>query len=185
MLEARVSIGAVYLPEGAEEQQVDAECLQLLDTLRDLGVPVYSLHAGDELDTARTHLTVTWPLNGGVRPGQDANRYALALLCGLDGLTLFSASDLPGDYEIYAARDADILKVAHHGSKNSTGADFLAAVSPQIALITGSYAGAALPSTDTLSRLETAGVLTYNTGVCGAVTITVREGEGRLTTFLK
>ena len=185
LLEERVSIGAVYLPEGAEEQQVDAECRELLDTLREMGVPVYYLHAGDTLDTVRTHLTVTWPVKGGVRAGQDANRYALALLCDLDGLTLFSASDLLGDYEMYAARDADILKVAHHGSKNSTGAYFLAAVSPQIAVITGSHAGAALPSSDTLSRLEAAGVQTYNTGVCGAVTITIRDGAGQLTTFLK
>lgn len=185
LLEQRVPIGEVYLPEGAEEQQVDEACVALLETLRAMDVPISFLHAGDTLDTARTHLEVTWPLPGAVRPGQDANRYALALWGDLDGLTLVSASDLPGDYERFAARDADILKVAHHGSNSSTGADFLAAVSPQIALITGSHAGAALPGASTLSRLEAAGVRVYNTGVCGAVTLTIRDGSGVLTTFLR
>ena len=176
---------AVYLPEGAEEQQIDEECLLLADTLRGMGVPVYTLHAGDTLETARTKLEVTWPVGGTVRPGQEANRYSLALLCDLDGLTFFLASDLTGDYEHYAARDADVLKVAHHGSKTSTGAAFLEAVTPQIALITGSRPGAALPSADTLERLAAAGAAVYNTGEKGAVTLTIREGNGTLTTFLK
>ena len=138
-----------------------------------------------ELKTQRTVLTVTWPWKDAVRPGQDANRYSLALLCDLDGLKLLTTGDLTGDYEMYGAMDADVLKVAHHGSKNSTGDDFLSAVSPQIALITGSgQEGSSLPHPDTLERLKQRGIAVYDTGENGALTLTVRDGQGSIRPYL-
>ena len=120
--------------------------------LRERKIPVHYLRAGDEITTARTVLTAVWPLADTVRPGQDANRYSLALLCDLDGVTLLSAGDLTGEYERYAARDADILKVSHHGSKTSTGEAFLQTVSPRLALITNSPVSRSLPTPHSSSR---------------------------------
>ena len=185
LLEARVPIGCVYLPEGARQQQIDEECVGLVETLQESGIPVIFLCAGDRIETARVRVEVTWPQGGRVRPGQDANRYALAMLLDLDGLRLLSASDLPGEYERYAAREADVLKVAHHGSKNSTGMAFLSIVAPRAAFITGSWNGAALPHADTLERLRQINASVYNTGTCGAILLTVRQGEGEITTFLR
>ena len=184
LLDQRIGIGRVYLPEGAEEQEIDEECRELLNALRDRGVPVEFLAAGDRIESARVTLTVTWPERGRVRPGRDANRYALASLIDLDGVLLLTASDLTGDYELYAARDADVLKAAHHGSKASTSEAFLDVVSPSVALITGGRPGGALPSAETLERLENTGARVYNTGVCGAVTLTVRNGAAFITSFL-
>ena len=184
LLAQDIPIGTVYLPEGAEEMLVDDQCLQLMAKLRERGIPFQPLHAGDTVATARVSLTVTWPFADTVLPGQDANRFALALLCDLDGVTLFSASDIPGEYETYAARDADILKVSHHGSKTSTGDPFLQMVSPRIALITGSPVSSRLPNPETVMRLEACGSQIYNTASLGALTITVREGEANLTSYL-
>ena len=184
LLEQDISIGAVYLPEGAEEMQVDTQCLGLISGLREKGIPVLSLHAGDEIATGRTTLTVTWPWAGTVLPNQDANRFSLGLLCDLDGVTLLAVSDIPGAYEQYAARDADILKVAHHGSKTSTGSAFLETVSPRIALITNSPVSRALPHADTLSRLEDCGAQIYDSASFGALTVTVRAGEAVLASYL-
>ena len=185
LVENRVPIGKVYLPEGAEEEQVDALCVEMLGLLEEKGISIEHLYAGQELKTQRTALTVTWPWKDAVRPGQDANRYSLALLCDLDGLKLLTTGDLTGDYEMYGAMDADVLKVAHHGSKNSTGDDFLSAVSPQIALITGSgQEGSSLPHPDTLERLKQRGIAVYDTGENGALTLTVRGGQGIIRPYL-
>ena len=184
LLEQEISIGAVYLPEGAESMQVDAQCLALLSVLREKGIPVYSLHAGDTIATARASLTVTWPWADTTLPGQDANRFSLGLLCDLDGVTLLTVSDIPGTYEQYAARDADILKVAHHGSKTSTGEAFLETVSPRIALITNSPVSRRLPHADTVARLKDCGAQAYDTASNGALTVTVRAGEAILTSYL-
>lgn len=183
LLEEEIPIGEVILPEGAEEQRADESCLQLMAELRARGIPIRTFSAGDALFLSRVSLYAVWPLPGTVRPGRDANRYCLCLLCDLDGFTLFSASDLPSDYELYAARNADILKVAHHGSKSSTGDAFLSAVSPNFALITSSGNSAALPHPDTLSRLAQKHIPVCQTGLSGALTITVRDGHASLTPF--
>ncbi|MBQ9264621.1 MAG: DNA internalization-related competence protein ComEC/Rec2 [Clostridia bacterium] len=185
LLDEEIPIGTLYLPQGAEEQKIDPSCLALLREVQDAGVPVMHLCAGDTVKTSRTSGTVTWPIDGTVRPDQDANRYSLTLLWNLDGVTLLSTGDLTGDYERYAARDADILKVPHHGSKNSTGVDFLCAVSPDVALITGSDSVTALlPNPATLRRLEQAGIPWYNTADTGALTVTIHDGAATLTPFL-
>lgn len=184
LLKEEIPIGTVYLPEGAEEQKIDSQCLALLDQLKARGIPIRHLAAGDEITLSRSSLAVTWPLPGSVITGQDANRYSLCMLCDLDGVKLLTCADIMGDYERYAARDADILKVPHHGSKSSTGAEFLTAISPQIALITGSPTASSLPNPDTLKRLKATGVAVYNTASSGAVTVIARQGEAVLTTFL-
>ncbi len=184
LLAQKIPIGKVYLPEGAEDMLVDERCLRLVETLRTNGIPLAHLCAGDTVSTARASFTVTWPVRDTYLPGSDANRFSMALLCDLDGVTLFSASDIPGEYETYAARGADILKVSHHGSKTSTGEAFLRTVSPRIALITGSPVSSRLPHPETVTRLEACGTQICNTASCGALTFTIRAGEAVLTPYL-
>ena len=184
LLKHDVPIGTVYLPEGAEEQLIDEQCLALLEEIKARCIPIVHLSAGNEIRLARSALTAVWPLPGTVVSGQDANRYCLCLLCELDGVKLLTCADVPGEYEAYAAWDADILKVAHHGSKSSMSASFLETVSPQIALITSNRMSSRLPNPDTLKRLQTAGAIIYETGKTGAVTITTKQGEAVITTFL-
>ena len=167
-----------------KEQTISPQCLALLDALKARGIPIRHLATGDRIALPRSSLTVTWPLPGAALPGQDANRYSLCLLCDLDGVKLLTCADVPGDYEAYAARDADILKVSHHGSKTSTGEDFLKAVSPQIALITASPMSSRLPNPDTVERILSAGASIRNTVQTGAVTIIAKQGEASVTTFL-
>ncbi len=65
---------------------------------------------------------------------------------------------------------ADILKVGHHGSKNSTTPDFLSAVNPQLAIISSGEGNPyGHPSPEVLDRLETAGVRTLRTDTNGAI----------------
>jgi competence protein ComEC len=95
---------------------------------------------------------------------------------------------LPGDAEKQAERTmlaeyhgdelrADVLKVGHHGSKNSTTQEFLEAVHPKIAVISaGEDNPYGHPSRELLERLENAGVLVLRTDRDGAVHI-VTDGE--------
>lgn len=95
---------------------------------------------------------------------------------------------LPGDAEKDAERTmladtpetelrADVLKVGHHGSKNSTLPDFLAAVRPRMAIISaGEENPYGHPSPALLERLQSAGVSVYRTDRDGAVRI-VSDGE--------
>ncbi len=90
---------------------------------------------------------------------------------------------LPGDaekqaeYSILAensadALRADVLKVGHHGSKNSTMPEFLAAIHPSVAIISAGLDNPyGHPSPELLARLEQAGVRVLRTDRDGAVHI--------------
>ena len=71
-----------------------------------------------------------------------------------------------------AAIHADILKIGHHGSKNSTTPDFLSAVNPQIAIISSGEGNPyGHPNLEVLDRLQAAGVRTLRTDTNGAIHI--------------
>lgn len=95
---------------------------------------------------------------------------------------------LPGDAEKQAegtilgeksegALHADVLKVGHHGSKNSTTSGFLAAVQPSIAVISaGEDNPYGHPNPELLERLTKAGVSILRTDRDGAVHV-LTDGE--------
>lgn len=68
---------------------------------------------------------------------------------------------------------ADILVVGHHGSKNSSSADFLAAVAPQIAVIqVGLKNKYGFPTQEVLDRLKTVGAKIFRTDLDGDIDFT-------------
>lgn len=95
---------------------------------------------------------------------------------------------LPGDAEKDAEHtilaenrggglQADVLKVGHHGSKNSTMPDFLAAVRPRVAIISaGEDNPYGHPSPELLGRLESARARILRTDEDGAVHV-LTDGE--------
>ncbi len=73
---------------------------------------------------------------------------------------------------------ADVLKVGHHGSKNSSTQEFLDAVRPKIAIISaGEDNPYGHPSPELIERLETAGARILRTDRDGAIHV-VTDGEG-------
>ena len=176
LLDSPVRIRQVYLPVNAERQRADKDALLLLDRIRAQGIPVAELASGDELRYNKTSLRVLWPVRAHVRSGHDANELPLVTAINLDGYTLLSASDLEGIYENYAAVPADVLKVAHHGSADSTSAAFLHFVSPRYAIISASSGSRYLPGAETLRRLEEAEIELLRTDVCGDITLSVEDG---------
>ncbi len=67
--------------------------------------------------------------------------------------------------------EADLLKVAHHGSAGSTDNFWLDAVSPRLAIISVGKNRFGHPSPSVLGRLDEAGVPVFRTDVGGTVTI--------------
>jgi competence protein ComEC len=184
LLDEGIEIRSVYIPEGAQTAMPDSEGLMQLTFLREKGIPVITLHAGDKLTSPRTVLTVMWPQSGKVRPGQDANQSSLVAFMQMEGISLLTTGDITGEYEMYAAAKADVLKVPHHGSAYSTNNDFLNAVDPQIAIISCSGLGAQ-PSKKTVDRLTGKNITLLRTDRSGAVTLLVEGGQFKVQPFLK
>ena len=173
MIRDEIPIRTLYLPVGAEDQQVDEDLLMLLQKLREDGTEFRYLGKGDELPLPSGSLTVLWPENGKTRLNQDANQYSLVSLIRLKGVTLLQASDITGAYENYSAVPADLLKAPHHGSPNSSTAEFLAAVSPRAVILSCKSKSR---HNDYAERLPEETPL-YSTAVSGALTLRFEENE--------
>jgi competence protein ComEC len=78
-----------------------------------------------------------------------------------------------------------ILKVAHHGSRYSTTADFLSCIRPQTAVIScAKHNSYGHPSGETLNRLDEADIPYKITMDCGAITITTDGKNYQTNAFL-
>jgi competence protein ComEC len=103
---------------------------------------------------------------------------------------------LPGDAEKQVEREilsensaeamrADVLKVGHHGSRNSTMPEFLAAVRPRVGIISAGEENAyGHPNAELLERLENGGVGILRTDREGAVHVLTDGTRLEITCFV-
>ena len=179
MIDDGIPIPLLYLPEGAEAQQVHPDFLTLLDRLRATGTEIRTLARGDVIPLPSGTLTALWPEKGKTRPGQDANNYSLVSRLTLKGTVLLQAGDITGTYEGYCVVAADILKASHHGSPSSTSEAFLSAVRPSAILLSCRF------ETRLASfRERTGGIPVYGSPECGAVTVRFEEGSYTVIPYL-
>jgi competence protein ComEC len=83
------------------------------------------------------------------------------------------------------ALHADVLKVGHHGGKNSTSPEFLAAVQPRVGIISsGEDNPYGHPSPELLERLQNAAVSTLRTDKDGAVHVLTDGTRLEITCFV-
>ncbi len=79
---------------------------------------------------------------------------------------------------------ADVLKVAHHGSRTSSTHDFLARVRPQHAIISAAHPSPfGHPHPEVVERLRRTGARLWATGNCGAITVSTDGSDLRVGTF--
>ena len=95
----------------------------------------------------------------------------------LGGAVILNTSDLTGHYESYAAAPCDVLKVAHHGSRDSSSGDFLAFVQPRLALISCTSSSRSLPGPETLERLAAQKSPVLRTDQSGDITLYLKNGR--------
>lgn len=118
------------------EQHEDNRFSILIETAQEKSVPLVIPKAGEIFNLGNSQITVLSPVI------QFADTNDLSLVLRLDyGDTSFIFT---GDASTAVERDliarktdidADVLKVSHHGSNSGTSSDFVAAVSPQYAII--------------------------------------------------
>ncbi len=135
LLDEGIPVENCYLPADAQTPVIDEEVLPLLDELAQTGTVFRTLARGDVLPLPSGELRVLWPEAGRVFPQHEANDACLVMQADVAGVTMLLTGDLSGAYAKYAALPSDILKVAHHGSKADTPADFLAEAAPQLLLL--------------------------------------------------
>ena len=153
--------------------QPTRELAPVLLQARQAGITMKLRQEGEEYDYGGAQFRV-------LAPGRDENTGAMRAnddcLAETVGFRNTSAL-LAGDVEPVAERriveqhpEAELLKVAHHGSARVTSADLLSMVHPQYAVISvGSRNVYGHPRREVLPRLQTSRTKTYRTDFSGAV----------------
>jgi len=148
--------------------------------------------AGDRLSLG-DHVTLDILAPGPVllaNSASDTNNNSIVCLLTYQHASLLFTGDLEeAGEEALLARgsniQAQVILVAHHGSRHGSSTAFLAAVHPTLAIIStqgGPHTG--LPHPDALARLRTAGISVWRTDVYGQIALTTTGTQWRLQTFL-
>ncbi len=186
-LAAHMDIGRLYMPGGVDVFGDNSMYMQLTSL-----VPAENrelLQAGDTLEWRGIEIQCVYPkeLSGSNAAIIDTNDASLVLHFGNDDMSVLFTGDIGKADEDkvlkYAAADgynirADVLKVAHHGSKGSSGDGFIKAVAPRVAIVsTGRGNSYGHPSAETVDTLGKYGAELYNTADYGAVRVYTRGGS--------
>ena len=171
---ARLDVGAVAVPEITDE----TGRMALLEGWAEAeGAAVWKVDEQSAAELGRARLTLYPPLGQGT-----TNEEGLSALCSVGHYDVLITGDADSAIEAMLVKyfdlpDIELLMVGHHGSRHSTSAAFLEAVSPETAIISCGYNTYGHPADETLQRLAQAGVEVYRTDQQGTVTVTV-SGEG-------
>ena len=170
--EMGVRIRCLVLPP---EEYHDEKLASLASLAVEKGTRVTVMKAGEQIREEKLTITCLGPENGlGLEPGNSAS---LVLDVSFGAFDMLLTGDVEGAgekalIESGRLREYDVLKAAHHGSKNSGSEEFLRTVRPRIALISAGVDNRyGHPHKETTERLTEAGCRIYSTQECGAVTV--------------
>lgn len=182
--EKQISIDCVCLPAGAEQE----EFAEIKDLARARNISVRTIQAGDFWENNGTKF---WCLNP-ADVTESGNAASVVLYMEYQNFSMLLTGDLEGEGEKSVAAllrsnaitGISVLKVAHHGSKNSTKEEFLRQCSPAVAVIScGERNTYGHPHKETLERLNDMGTAVYRTDCSGAVQITVTGSRMKVTKY--
>ena len=107
------------------------------------------------------------------------------LYARMKGVTFLLTGDIPSEGEPDCLPKCDILKVAHHGSRDSTSEALLAQARPELALISvGADHRYGHPHSEVLERIKDAGAKTLRTDRHGCITLWIDEDTYQTECFL-
>jgi competence protein ComEC len=133
------------------------------------------LAAGDGLDLDPGRMTVLSPLPV-VGPSTDRNARSLVVLLEALGHRILLTGDAESEAVSIRPGPLDVLKLAHHGSRDEGLEDFLSTTAPRVGLISaGRDNRYGHPDLSTLRALSDAGVRTYRTDLDGTVSIVISK----------
>jgi competence protein ComEC len=148
----------------------------LMADATDDGVRVQSFAAGQHFSFGETEIDILAPQPGYAPGAAPANDDSLVFRIGYGSTSALLEGDAQHESEAAMLLSpqagelrANLLKVGHHGSISSTTPEFLAAVSPQFAVISvGRNNNFGHPRTEVVDRLHDSGAFVYRTDRMGA-----------------
>lgn len=169
----------------------DPEYARFAATLSSKEIPIRTIGAGDVLEFDGVTARVLWPsLTSNLdSPSGNNESVVLSLRRGNRTFLLTGDIEMQGEDAILRARDnlhADVVKIAHHGSKTSSTEGFIRASQPLFAVISvGQTSVFGHPNKDVVERWRASGAQVLTTGKSGTITFSTDGTDLNLETFVK
>ena len=168
---------AIYVPAGwFDVEEIAPSIVEGFDKARAMGIPIRQLHTGDIVELSGAARLEVYSPDAGTVP-EEVNDMSMLALVSCEGQKALFTGDLSQAGEPDVIPDADVLKVAHHGSARSSSEAFLRAVAPRVALLSGGDPdraeafAARLPETADLYATARQGMLTLRFGAAGQYSV--------------
>lgn len=147
--------------------------LELQNEILENNIKTEIVKEGDLIDLGSgVYLKILYP--NGETDSKDTNENSIVAKLFYGNSTFLLTGDAPSDVELYLAMtsgeelESNVLKVAHHGSKNSLSSEFLSAIKPEYSIISAgknnSFGHPHKEIIDALNELGTKILGTYELG---------------------
>lgn len=180
-----VRIKNLVLPQNYQQ---DETLCSLVKVAECYGTGVSVFRGGDQIVVGNLIWKCLQPTEEEI--GLEGNAGSMVLELQYKGFSMLFTGDVEGKGESHLENRVQktryqILKVAHHGSKNSTKASFLDAIHFQVALISSGVDNTyGHPHKELIERLEASGSRIYQTREHGAISIWVGEDRFQISEYL-
>lgn len=150
-------------------------CKQWTDLIHQQNIPVMYAQAGQEIILNDIRLTILYPFeNMHQKQVKDHNDTSLVIKAHTNRYQFLFTGDINQKIEQLLVDKqidlhADILKIAHHGSKHSSAYTFLKTVSPTYAIISVGKNSYGHPAEEVLNRLQNMNINIMRTDQLGSV----------------
>lgn len=182
--EVGIHIRNLVLPENYKQ---DEALLELASLARQEGTAVKVIKAGVSLKEKEFTVTCLQPDSASASLSGNAGSMVLELDYGEFEMLCTGDAEAAGEELLIKnvqGKNYDVLKVAHHGSRNSTSEAFLKTIDAEIAWISaGAENSYGHPHEETLQRLMEYGCNIYETSESGAIHLKTDGKDMSITVF--
>ncbi len=160
----------------------DPEYVRFAATMKETGVPVNQIGAGDVVRFGDVSAQVLWPAPSRDGNAPSRNNDSVVLLVRYGDKSLLLTGDIEKQGEAAVLREgidltSDLVKVAHHGSRTSSIEAFIAAAHPSLAIISvGRTSPFGHPNKEVVERWRASGAEVMTTGQRGTISV-VTDGR--------
>jgi competence protein ComEC len=159
--------------------------------IKQANLPLRVVKRGELMEIEGVRIEVLSPFGREYDKEMSGNDRSLVLKMTFGDHSFLLTGDLEKDGEMRLVDSsidlqADVLKVAHHGSRTSSTQRFLEKVKPSHAVISAADPSPyGHPHPEVISRLQSIGAKIWRTGSCGAITISTDGDRLSIETFVK
>ena len=149
------------------------------------GTPLAVIQKGDVIRFGDVELNVLWPPPGVESSNNDS--VVVKLQFGRRSILLTGDVEKKTENELIASDlRADVVKVAHHGSKTSSTEAFVTATKPRFAIVSvGQDSMFGHPHAEVVERWTNGGAEVLSTGKCGTIRVTTDGTDLWLKQFIE